>query len=164
MTTHTRHGARSTKKTEASHRGGRLAGLLSWRPTDRLWIQTSRYLVVGGAAGVVDTGLVYLLGYRLHVNSFVSVAVAFLVGCAVNYAGCVLLIFQSSHPYRTELATFLAVSAVGLAINELVIYLLYSRMGVPILTAKVIAVAVAMLWNFALRRALVFRRPADGPR
>jgi putative flippase GtrA len=145
-------------------RGGRLAGLLLWRRTDRFWIQASRYLVVGGAAAVVDTGLVYLLGYRLGVDSFVSVAIAFLVGCAVNYAGCVLLIFQTTHRYRTELATFLAVSAVGLAINELVIYLLYSRIGVQLLAAKVVAVAVAMLWNFALRRALIFRRPADGPR
>lgn len=145
-------------------RDGRLIRLLLWRNTDQLWIQAFRYLFVGGFAAVVDTGLVYVFGYRLHVNSVVAVAIAFLVGSAVNYVGCVLLIFRSTRRYRTELTTFLVVSAIGLVINELVIFLLYSRLGVQLIAAKVVAVAVAMLWNFALRRVLVFRYSAGEPR
>lgn len=125
--------------------------------TDHVGVQFFRYLYVGGFAAIVDTGLVYLLAYRAHVGYALAVAIAFLVGSAVNYAGCVLWIFPSRRVPHIEIPMFLAVCASGLVINELVVWALHAVAGMALLGAKVIAVAVAMMWNFLLRRLVVFR-------
>lgn len=127
------------------------------RRTDRFGPQLLRYLFVGGFAAIVDTGLVYLLAYVAHVGYVLAVAVAFVTGSAVNYAGCVLWIFRSTRPRYAEIPMVLVVGAGGLLINELVVWSLYARIGVALMVAKVIAVMVAMMWNFLLRRLVVFR-------
>ncbi|HEV2778222.1 MAG TPA: GtrA family protein [Actinophytocola sp.] len=127
------------------------------RRTNSFGVQLVRYLYVGGIAAIVDTGLVYLLAYRLDVHYLPAVGIAFVVGSAVNYAGCVRWIFELNRGHHRVIPEFLAVSGVGLLTHEGVVWLLYARVGVGLMAAKVVAVAVAMMWNFILRRVVVFR-------
>jgi putative flippase GtrA len=130
--------------------------LLFRKRTNHGGIQLFRYLFVGGFGAIVDIGLVYILNYRLGVYYLLAVALAFIVATAVNYIGCLLWIFQSSGQLKKELGVFTVVGISGLLLNEGVIWFLHSRLGLEVIVAKVIAVAVVMAWNFSLRKALVF--------
>jgi putative flippase GtrA len=58
---------------------------------------------------------------------------------------------------RTEFVLFALVGLVGLALNELVLWLLTGLFGLFYLVSKFASVTLIFLWNFGARKWLLFR-------
>jgi putative flippase GtrA len=56
-----------------------------------------------------------------------------------------------------QFAKFLAVSAVGLAMSNSLIYYLNEKRGVPFYLSKAIATGIVMIWNFGVNYLITFR-------
>ncbi len=128
-----------------------------WAKPTRGEQQALRFITAGAATAILDMTLLYLLTELVHLYYLVSVAIAFLAASAASYAVSANWIFwRGRHREQVEALLFLVTSAVGLLLNEVVVYVLVEFAVVWYLTAKIVAIAVAALWNFWCRRRLVF--------
>ena len=122
-----------------------------------------RYFFVGGAAAAVDIGIFFLFAKLAGYDYLLVGCVGFLVATAVNYVLSVKHVFRSGVRYSKgkEVALVYLVSMVGLAINQLVLYLLINKMGSELMLAKLAATGVVFFWNFSARYFVVFRATND---
>jgi len=118
--------------------------------------QFVRYLFVGGAAAVMDTATLLTLNRRLGVNHLLAAAVGFLVGLGVNYLISIAWVFQSRGRYRQELLLFAVIGLGGLALTELIMWVTVDVARFPVFGGKFVALGLVLLWNFGMRRKLVF--------
>jgi putative flippase GtrA len=82
-----------------------------------------------------------------------------LAGAIVNYLLSVRFVFRSGVRFsrHQEVALVFAVSLVGLAINQLVLYIGIEHALAEMMLSKIGATAIAFLWNFAARNNFVFK-------
>ena len=124
-----------------------------------LYVQFFRYLLVGGIATVVDFGILGILTSGLDIHYLISNVFSFLAGLVTNYFLSIRWVF----PARTiksrtaEFVVFGVVGLAGLAISELCMYVGVEAIRLHYTWAKCIAVACALLWNFGVRKLLLFR-------
>lgn len=123
------------------------------------------YFVVGGIAAVVDIGGFMLLTGPFHIVWFWAALCSFLAAVAVNYFLSIRFVFASGVRFsrNAEMALVLLVSAVGLVLNEIVLWALIERIGAARLLAKLIATGVVFLWNYGSRASFIFRAVPSGP-
>lgn len=117
-----------------------------------------KYLVVGGGAFFVDAGLLFLLTEVGHLDYLFSAGVSFLVGLITNYVLSLQWVFtvHKESSQGREFAVFGAVGLGGLLLNEILLWLLVDRVHVYYMLAKVFVAGVVFLWNFVLRKVLLF--------
>ncbi len=120
----------------------------------RLIAQFFKFGVVGVLAFVVDFGLLFALTSGLGVNYLVSATVAFSASVVFNYAASMRYVFTHREDLsrRREFVVFVALSVVGLVINNATMALLVEAFAVNYLVAKVAATAIVILWNFFSRK------------
>ena len=124
----------------------------------------ARFLVVGLSGTAIDFILLWLLkGAGMATLSANSLS--FSAGAVSNFTWNRLWTFPEarSRHWALQLAQFLAVSLVGLAINDVVVLLLQASLGALLghpdqgyLPAKVVATGVAVLWNYVGNRLWTF--------
>jgi putative flippase GtrA len=120
-----------------------------------------RYGVVGAACFVIDLGC--LLLFVDHMPLVAANTLAFLIANAANFWLGHVWVF--GRPLRgpglaRQYAGVLAVSLVGVAINDAVVWVGVVVAGLALIMAKVIATLVAMVWNYAARSLWVYRERA----
>ena len=119
--------------------------------------QFFRYVLVGGAAFVVDlTLLVWLAALGMHYLAANSVA--FLAANLFNFAAAHRFVFAASArtpDWRALYLVVLVISAVGLAINDLLLYAA-TALGLALVPAKIVATLVTLAWNFGARKRLAY--------
>ena len=123
----------------------------------------ARYFFVGGVAAVVDIGLFMLFAGYFGLP-YLRVAVAsFVVATLVNYLLSVRLVFVSGQRFsrRWEIVLVYAVSGVGLAINQAMLYLGVDVLRASLLLAKLAATGTVFFWNYIARRVFVFGAMRD---
>jgi dolichol-phosphate mannosyltransferase len=130
-------------------------------PHAPLPFQFAAYLLIGGAAALVNLASFWALGQ--FAPAALAAPVAFAVAAAVNYCLCVLLLFRQGSRWSgsTELVAYLAVVAVGM-IADLVATMSLLKVGVPALQAKAVASVIVLLLNFVGRRFIVFPEKSPG--
>lgn len=119
--------------------------------------QVLKFGIVGFAAFVVDYGVLMLLSQFLGMNAVLASGISFVVSCTFNYLASMRYVFRHREGMskRREFTIFVALSVVGLAINELVMWAGTAMAGesaLAITVTKVIATAVVMVWNFLSRK------------
>ena len=124
----------------------------------KLFSQFLRYVAVGGAAFVVDFSVLFFLTEHLGVYYIASATAGFLVGLVVNYLLCVFLIFdfRAINNPSHEFGFFAAIGIAGLLLNNSLIWLLTELAGFHYLASKLVAAALVLVFNFTLRRQLLF--------
>ena len=117
-----------------------------------------RYLLVGGTAFAVDLLLFGVLTLVFGVHWFFAAAVSFVPATAVNYVLSIRFVFGSRVRFgrRSEIALVFAVSAVGLALNEFLLWIAIDGLGIALLVSKVLASGGVFLWNYGLRAYYIF--------
>lgn len=127
------------------------------KPTDNGKIQLFRYFFVGGAAFVVDFGLLWLQT-ECGLSYLLSAAFSFAIGLTMNYALSVRWVFRDHalHSRITEFVFFTAIGVVGLGMNEAIIWIATEFAGLYYLGSKLISTAVVFFWNFTARKYLLF--------
>ena len=121
-----------------------------------------RYLFVGGAAALVDIGLFAVFARLLGYNYLIVAACTFVVATGVNYSLSVRHVFESRVRFsrRYEVALVFAVSAVGLGINQLVLFVAVNELGNELVISKVLATGMVFFWNYLARANFVFKAQA----
>lgn len=127
---------------------------------NKLIKQILRFGVVGIIAFAVDYGLFLLLTEVCHIHYLLANIVAFLVSVIVNYILSVTFVFDvdKNRGVGAQFTFFTAMSAVGLGINELMLWLLSGLLPIPTSVSKLAATAVVMVYNFVTRKLFLERK------
>lgn len=129
--------------------------------------QTVRYGLVGLSATAVDWFGYFALTRSLpffREQYLLANACSFVVAVAWAYTLHRRVTFRANHgSHRAQFPKFLVVTLIGLGINSFVLHLGISTFGLYDLVAKVGALAVTAVWNFAGQKLWTFRGLSAGP-
>ena len=122
-------------------------------------IRVAKYFGVGAVAAAVDLSLFSLFAGVLGYNYLVVGCVTFVLATAANYALSVRYVFESGVRFvrRHEIVLVFAVSAIGLVLNQLVLYFGVEFARFNVIVSKVLATAMVFGWNYLARANFVFR-------
>lgn len=134
----------------------------------KLFQQIIKFGIVGVICFVIDFAITTIPTYFFGQNSvYICAVFGFIVSCVVNYLLSIQYVFTDKKEMdkRKEFIVFVILSAIGLLINECIIYLcqdvLYVHVAwihalipdsliVPI--SKIISTGVVMVYNFISRK------------
>ena len=117
--------------------------------------QILKFGVVGGLAFVIDYGLMVLLTEVFGINYLISSAVSFSVSVVFNYLLSIFWVFDvsgSNRGQKESFVIFLALSIIGLGLNQLLMWLGSDLMGLHYMLTKIGATAIVMVYNFITRK------------
>lgn len=123
----------------------------------KLLEQILKFGAVGFLAFLIDYGILMLLSQVFGMDPVIAAAISFIISLVFNYLASMRYVFShrddmsSSH----EFVLFLALSVVGLAINEVIIWIgtrMLGTSGLMVTITKVVATTVVMVWNFISRK------------
>ena len=117
-----------------------------------------RYFLVGGISAGVDFVFFTLFAYVLGYPYLVIGALGATLATMVNYLLSVRFVFSSGVRFsrHAEIAAVYAVSAIGIGVNQLALYVLVDGLMVHLLASKILATSVTFAWNYSARRFYVF--------
>jgi putative flippase GtrA len=118
------------------------------------------YGAASAVALAVDMTILWTLVHFLGWSYLTASAVSFLTGAVVAYELSVRLAFQEHRLQNrhAELASFVAIGALGLAVNAMVIFAVVRFAGLHFMIAKGVAAGFTFACNFAARRQFLFVR------
>ena len=124
-----------------------------------------RYLLVGGIAATVDIGFFFLFAKLAGLNYLAVAPVGFALATWVNYKLSIRHVFRSGARFnrRQEILLVYLISAVGLLVNQAVLYVLAAKMGADLMLAKCAATVTVFFWNYCARSNFVFAPRPDKP-
>lgn len=126
----------------------------------KLMEQIVRFGIVGVIAFVIDYTVLLVLTEVCGIHYLVSSAVAFLVSVIFNYILSITFVFETdkSKGKGAQFGLFAVMSAGGLGINQLMMWLLSDMMFIPYQLSKFLATAVVMVYNFITRKLFLERK------
>jgi putative flippase GtrA len=129
------------------------------KKTNNIFIQLFRYTFVGGIAFLFDFGSLYLLTEKFHVYYLISAAGAFLAGLLVNYYLSIVWVFEnrSNKSKQMEFLIFALIGIIALGFNEFFIWFFTEKIRIYYLYSKIISTIIVYLWNFFIRKLVLFR-------
>ena len=141
-----------------------------------------RFLIVGGGATVVDFLTMSLVLYLMQPEIYpdflsiflggtaepttlatvIGTGAGFLVGLAFNYIFSVLFVYKEKGNSKTVggFLLFAVLSAGGLAIHLLGMYLGYDLLHINEWIVKIVLTAVVLVYNYLTRKFFIFRKNA----
>jgi len=116
------------------------------------------YAAASGCALIVDMTILWMLVHFLSWNYLAAATASFLAGAVVAYELSVKLAFKQHRlqDRRAELLSFVAIGAMGLAVNAAVIFVMVRYLGLYYLIAKCVAAGFTFMCNFIARRQILF--------
>ncbi len=119
----------------------------------KLISQFFKFGVVGVIAFIVDYLSLYLLTEFLNVYYLISSIISFLLSIIVNYILSIKWVFDIKKKQSfKDVIIFTLLSAIGLLINLLVMYLSVEVFKIYYMIGKLIATFIVMIWNFVTRK------------
>lgn len=130
----------------------------------KLIAQFMKFGVVGVIAFVIDYGLMVLLTELFGVNYLVSATISFIVSVIFNYFASMRYVFTHKEDMsrRREFVIFVVLSAIGLGLNNILMWVGTGVLGISYLITKLVATAVVTLWNFVTRKKFLDAGDAHG--
>jgi len=121
-------------------------------------IKFLKFGIVGFTGVFVDFGITFLLKETLKVHKYIANSIGFTLAAITNYLLNRIWTFNSSNPeFISEFLMFFAIALVGLAINNLLVYLLSEmKYKLNFYFAKAFATVVIFIWNFLMNYFLTF--------
>ena len=116
--------------------------------------QIMKFGVVGVIAFVIDFGVMVFLTEVFGIDPVISATVSFIISVIFNYAASMRYVFSHREGMsRTrEFIIFVVLSAIGLGINDLLIWAGTDLGSFDYRLVKIFATAVVMVWNFVTRK------------
>lgn len=120
-------------------------------------MQMGKFVIVGGAAFVIDYGVLMLLSQVLGMSPVIAAAISFVVSLVFNYVASMHFVFTRKEGMNRnrEFLVFVGLSVIGLAMNEACMAIGVNMLGsdaMHVTVTKVFATAVVMAWNFVSRK------------
>jgi putative flippase GtrA len=114
-----------------------------------------KFGIVGFLGTVIDFSITFLLKEKLKIHRYISSSAGFTIAASSNYLLNRLWTFESNNPkVLVEYGTFVIISVIGLAINNLFLYIFERKMNFYL--AKLVATGVTTIWNFFANYYLTF--------
>lgn len=113
----------------------------------------------------VDFGLYVGLTELAGWHYLLSAAAGFCAGASTVYALSVAWVFSERRFRRSdhEFIIFVSIGILGLGLTELVLYACTDLSGLDYRMSKVVAAAIVFLFNFSLRKLVLFSRSTVWP-
>ena len=126
---------------------------------DKLFIlKFLKFGAVGFSGVFVDFGITWLFKEKVKLNKYVSNAIGFVCAATSNYFLNRIWTFESENAdVATEYGKFMLVSAIGLGINSLTLYILTDKLKWNFYVSKIFAIGAATLWNFFANLLFTFK-------
>jgi putative flippase GtrA len=125
----------------------------------RTSLQLAKYVGVGGSAALVEWSSFALLIGLAHLHYLAAVTVSFFVATAVNYVLSARFVFvRGRHPVHKELFLLYLVSAIGLALNLILMSFFVGYLSIHAMPAKIASTGIVFFWNFGSRKLWVFEK------
>lgn len=123
-----------------------------------------RYFLVGGGAFLLDFSTLAVLTELGGGHYLLAASLGFLAGIAFNYALSIRWVFRYRNCQNalTEFTIFAGIGILGLVLNAFSIWTLTDVIGFHYLVSKVFAAVAIFVFNFAVRKALLFRPQVGG--
>jgi putative flippase GtrA len=121
--------------------------------------ELARSIPVSFFSFALDIGLLTLLTEAAHLMYLISAAVSFTVGVTVSYVLSILWVFgvRRAPSKAVEYGLFVLIGAIGLGLNEALLWFFTDPLGLYYLLSKCIAAALVFFWNFWTRKYVLFR-------
>jgi len=108
-----------------------------------------KFGVVGFSGIFVDFGITYLCKERLNIHKYVSNSLGFICATISNYLLNRYWTFNTGQSAQfIQFGKFFGIAIIGLAINNLLIYVFNDRMKINFYVSKAIAIVIVSIWNF----------------
>jgi len=121
-------------------------------------IKLGKFGAVGITGMCIDFGVTWLCKEKLRFNKFVANSFGFTLAVINNYLLNRVWTFESSNAeWQIEFGKFLLVSLAGLGINNLIVYILHSRVRANFYLSKAAATVCVVAWNFITNYLFTFR-------
>ncbi len=128
-----------------------------------------RFVIAGGAGFAVELGALILLKEKAGLDTLIAVPIAFFLSVIVNYLICVFWVFSGAREQsRKNQVAFFLTSAVGLLLNELLMFLfrvmwgedpvLFTVFSFPVslyVMNKILSTGIVMIWNYLTKRYIL---------
>ena len=126
----------------------------------KLMEQIMRFGIVGVIAFVIDYAVLLLLTEVVGIHYLISSAIAFLVSVIFNYILSITFVFETDKRKSkgAQFGLFAIMSAGGLGINQMMMWLVSDVMFVPYQLSKFLATAVVVVYNFVTRKLFLERK------
>ena len=122
-----------------------------------MFLQFLKFCVVGGTGVVVDFGITFLFKEKLKLNKYIANSLGFMAAASTNYLLNRWWTFRSHDPeVAQQYVQFVGISAIGLILNNIIIYLLNDKARLNFYLSKLIAIGLVTLWNFFMNYYFTF--------
>ena len=122
-----------------------------------MFLQFIKFCVVGGTGVVVDFGITFLFKEKLKLNKYIANSQGFMAAASTNYLLNRWWTFRSHDPdVAQQYVQFVGISAIGLILNNIIIYLLNDKARLNFYLSKLIAIGLVTLWNFFMNYYFTF--------
>jgi putative flippase GtrA len=116
-----------------------------------------RYFSASLIALVLDVAVLQFSARVLHY--LVAASLGFVVGAIASYVLATRWVFRRrrlSGQASVEFSAYVSIGLVGLAINDLVIFLAVDQWGLSLIGGKLIAAGITFFFNYAIRKLALF--------
>ena len=127
--------------------------------------QFMSYFCVGGIAAIVEWIMFAIFANALHISYLISTCLAFVFSTTTNLLLGKIWTFKNNSTYKNnrlgEAIAVFAVSAIGLGLNIVLMYLFVSVVGLntgwQTVASKIMATGIVFIWNFLIRKFFVYK-------
>ncbi|MEG0805483.1 MAG: GtrA family protein [Lachnospiraceae bacterium] len=122
--------------------------------------QIARHAMIGGAAFLIDYGLMILLTEVVGFHYLVSASISFIVAVIFNHRYSMRFVFQRREDISVtkEFTIFLILSVIGLMLNTLLLWVIVSKIGIHYMIAKILSTALVTTYNFFSRKIFLEKK------
>lgn len=114
-----------------------------------LGLKFLKFCIVGSLGLGIDFGITFLSKEKARWNKYVANSLGFISAASSNFFFNKFWTFNDTDPDQlVQYSKFILIALIGLAINNLIIYLLINKRRMKFYWAKLVAVGVVVLWNF----------------
>ena len=116
-----------------------------------------KFGLVGLSGMAIDFSVTWVCKEKLGFNKYLSSSLGFCVAVTSNFLLNRYWTFESgAQPFTTQFARFMLVSLSGLAINNLLLYLLVKKMQSNFYLLKLIVIGLVFFWNYFVNFLFTF--------
>ena len=121
-------------------------------------LQAMRYLWVGGLAAVIDISFFFYFATVLDYNYLIVSAIGFILATFANFTLGSRYVFDKSHHKKLiEVSLVYGISILGALLHLALLFVLVSLFSLDEMLSKLVVSGVVFVWNFILRKAIVYR-------
>ncbi len=132
-----------------------------------LIVQMLKFCVVGTSAFLLDTAIFSFFAHGLNINSYVALAIAFVLTLFYNYFMSTKWVFENSDAKGGfwQIQVFALLSAIGLLLTEVIYGALMNYVSFPSsisadakeMFSKIFSSLIVMVYNFITRKLFLER-------